>query len=1147
MPSSYSNLTPLNSTANDGITLQIARDLDLPTLPKSKSTDTLDRPSQYTDDGELDEFDIYESVGRAADIVLCLNYLVPSLLDPPSDVIEETESSTNNATFDIDVARSMFPDAPLFIVQRFGKASWRRRHHLKIIMKREKHGSRSPSRRTGNEKRRRTFRAAKSRSGWTSEAGRSTVPSIFSNRTGITGTTHGTSIAGTDVYEDKDCDDEILAPPNPPQQLSSGRPFDCSFCGLEIIPDIHIKGIDDWNKHVYQDLEPYMCTVDECDGSHKTYGNMEEWFQHELESHLLKEVWFCGRLSCRIEFDTSQAFEHHVNTHHKEIAPAQLSLLMHTSGACKRYSQKPLTDLPCILCKYVCPDSDNLKLHLAQHLEQFSLKTYKANLSDSDDESDQDEPSGDEYFEANPLVAEFLDEQRIRVGLSETNVNKVVSNSSGMVRGRLAAFGIQDDGQSDCAGSVATNGTSNVQADLADGKVRTEKSSAQTVRWNCPTPNQIFVGRQRELSSIDEFLSTTPGGLCVLCGQGGAGKTAIATEFLRQFGHAYEYVFWVDAETAAGCAESYNHIANLFSLGDRARDSDGLTILVREYLTRLEKSWLLVFDNVESWTDLTRYIPSNLAPSNVSPTDSDRNTVSRSILITARKSDLVPSNLTNTHQVPIEALTLEDSRRMLLQSMQPNLSQRDLNSHPEFGAAGEAAMVVERLPLAIGMVAGFARASQCTIADFLEIWEERQQLDEIKDSPIDTIWDIGIQELPLEARKMLDILSFLDPDTIPHDLLVGDHNEPALRPLRFLDASQPRRYQMTLDKLSGRSLVTVKEKAGQPVLSMHRIVQDKVKSGFDAQNHNKAFLNALKLVRKKYPTASVVQVPDLPSWDEYRKYTPHVLSLHRCYTSASPSKVKPTLDLAHLLYDAGFGVWACQTTTQDGISLLSTAESILDTLQFQPQPPSTTPTLQKLRADISITLANLLELTGVGGRSESLLRREQSRNIRQQLYTADPSHKVNHILLQNANNDYAISLLDKSRFHEAGEIFNACLAVYQSWDSEEVIPFEYAKYHHNMSLVLTSRGEYDQAIKSVRHAIHLTEGFSGKGWRYWQFQFTLACILLQAGDVQGAVDLQLDVLAGRVEMYGRFERSVCMSKYAVGVGYYYLGELVTAT
>lgn len=98
-----------------------------------------------------------------------------------------------------------------------------------------------------------------------------------------------------------------------------------------------------------------------------------------------------------------------------------------------------------------------------------------------------------------------------------------------------------------------------------------------------------------------------------------------------------------------------------------------------------------------------------------------------------------------------------------------------------------------------------------------------------------------------------------------------------------------------------------------------------------------------------------------------------------------------------------------------------------------------------------------------------------------------------------------------------------------------------------MSLVLTARGEYDEAVKSVRHAMYLTEGFTGKGWWYWQFQFTLACILLQSGDVQGALDLHLEVLDRRLEMYGKYERSANMSTFAVGRAYYSLRDLVVAT
>ncbi|KAK3318119.1 hypothetical protein B0H66DRAFT_516243 [Apodospora peruviana] len=1130
--------------ANDGITLQLAESLGFPPQVKDTRPDVIERdnvPDYYESD---EEFSIDDYLEVVADIVLCLVNLLPNLLDPTPDVFGPADDIFPvDVTSDIEAARRMFPKADLFIIERLGSASWRRRQHLRLVIQRlgEKSRSRSPQRREQGKplKSKTPFRRGaksikESVSGWMSDTGFSTAPSIFSHLTGFTQTTHaGTSIAETDdahnVYkEGHQYDIIVLHPPDPPQSLdSSGRPFSCPYCGLEVVPGVQLNDTEDWARHVFQDLEPYLCTFERCPSSHKTYGGREEWFQHELECHRLTEVWVCGNPTChQAEFETASGFENHVKSAHKEVSPSLLSLMLQSS--CRRFSQKPIKNLPCLLCGYICPDAEDIQGHLAQHLEQFTLKTaLHDSLSESDEEDENNELSGDDNSEANSLIDWFLDEQAIRVGLSEMNVNKVQSDASGMVRGRLAALGIQD-GRSERAASLATNGgSSNAHADLADGKVRTEKSSAQTVRWNCPNPNPKFVGRQKELSSIQQFLTSTPGGICVLSGHGGAGKTAIATEYSCLYVHDYDFVFWVDAETAAGCSESYNHIAKLFNLGDRARDSDGLTVLVREYLTRLEKRWILIFDNVEKWRHVARYIPSNM----------ERNRAS--ILMTARKGTILPQTLPHCHQVSVEALTLEDSRHMLLQSMQPDLAHKDVPSHPEFEIAGQAATVVERLPLAISMVAGFARVSQYSLTEFLEIWEERKMGDDdATQNPIDTIWDIGIQELPLESRKMLDMLSFLDPDTIHHDLLVGDHKEPGLRDLKFLDVSQPRRYQMTLDKLSGRSLVTIKEKAGKPVLSMHRIVQDKVKGGFNAENHNKAFVNALKLVRKQYPAASVVQVPDLPPWDEHRKLSPHVLSLHRSFKATK--LIKPSFELAELLYDAGFGVWACETTTSEGIELLETAESILDALREDPN--------CKLRADIASILGHLLELTGASGREESFRRRQQARAIRDKIFAADPTHKVNHILLQNANNDYAISLLDKNRFDEAGEIFERCFEIYQKWDEEKVIPYEYAKYHHNNSMVQMARGQFPEAIKSVRHAIHLTEGFSGKQWRYWQFQYTLACILLQAGDLQGALDLHLEILSGRLELYGnKYERSTNMSKYAVGAMYHHLGDLPTAT
>jgi hypothetical protein len=52
---------------------------------------------------------------------------------------------------------------------------------------------------------------------------------------------------------------------------------------------------------------------------------------------------------------------------------------------------------------------------------------------------------------------------------------------------------------------------------------------------------------------------------------------------------------------------------------------------------------------------------------------------------------------------------------------------------------------------------------------------------------IDILWDIGIRELSVAVRNLLDILVFPDSETIPKALLVGDHKEPFLE---FLNSAE---------------------------------------------------------------------------------------------------------------------------------------------------------------------------------------------------------------------------------------------------------------------------------------------------------------------------------------------------------------------
>lgn len=174
----------------------------------------------------------------------------------------------------------------------------------------------------------------------------------------------------------------------------------------------------------------------------------------------------------------------------------------------------------------------------------------------------------------------------------------------------------------------------------------------------------------------------------------------------------------------------------------------------------------LVFDNVTSWSDIRQYIPTQ------------SHQTSGSILITSRKSDIIDSEtILHSQHLELKALTLEESRRFLLNALQPNVENKDMSSHPEYNLAGVIAKEAEGLPLALTHIAGYVEVSECTLTDFVQLWNERRRhtrspkltantLIQSIDKALETIWTIGLREVTIDARELLNILAFLDSDCI---------------------------------------------------------------------------------------------------------------------------------------------------------------------------------------------------------------------------------------------------------------------------------------------------------------------------------------------------------------------------------------------
>ena len=579
----------------------------------------------------------------------------------------------------------------------------------------------------------------------------------------------------------------------------------------------HIVTEGDWECHLFGDLEPYLCTFDNCLRAEKTYGERDEWFRHELDSHRIKKVWVCQGCG-REEFDTAQAFEDHLQKNHGNVfVPSQVAMMV---SLCMKNSEAHLKAQKCPLC----PDQlkhHELKDHISNHLERLALTSVDGDNSSEEDDADEiisqkwDDNASEGRTKLQILNA-FVEEQ-----FGIMNADGEEPPDRGLDQTNLEFAGdVSDDESSSKAGHPVprneiesrnwrmTNFLGNQPSETvkidetaaqrsgspvtglhtADVRLSRSPSAAPLIRTASYPENEDFIGRANDLANLYKILSV-PGRVAIVSGTGGMGKTATAVEFTYRYEQSFNCIFWVQAETRVGAADTFSLIATALNLAPNGavQDQERMVELGREFLEKTQKRWLLVFDNVNEWADIEDYLPTKTSVTN------------GSILITTRVFDLSPNPIpTNYYRISLKELRMEDGRRMLIKGLRPELRHEKAQLHPEWRIAGEIAALAG-LPLAILHISGYVKASGCTLAEFLELWNEwrRNSLpagaadplattSEGGNSAIQTIWNIGLGELGTDAMKLLKILAFLDSDCIQKELLFNDHTAPGLQ---FLNSS----------------------------------------------------------------------------------------------------------------------------------------------------------------------------------------------------------------------------------------------------------------------------------------------------------------------------------------------------------------------
>ncbi|KAI5460821.1 tetratricopeptide repeat domain-containing protein [Mariannaea sp. PMI_226] len=446
---------------------------------------------------------------------------------------------------------------------------------------------------------------------------------------------------------------------------------------------------------------------------------------------------------------------------------------------------------------------------------------------------------------------------------------------------------------------------------------------------NTHSTNEDFCGREDILERLAAELlpsknivtaSDTSLRQFALCGFGGIGKTEIAREFSRRHKSSFDAVFWIVADEVAKLDHHYQQISLALGLEDSSECKSQVVSreIVKGWLSNPRKhlsgsdefvqpgeagseaTWLLIFDNADDPMILADYWPQG----------------SGSILVTSRDPLAKTMFTRRPSGLDLGPLTLQDSLSLL------NHLTAILNE-PEDDTAQKVSNALGGIPLAISQMAGIIRRQELTLSEFLELYMDHEEHANLYETKFDTglvtyrhslstVW--AFEKLKPQARQLLELISFLDPDVIEEDLLMKASVELLSGDGQFKKSS----YIEARTDLLQSSLVQRDKQKRQ--LSVHRIVQDAILATMDVMKKRLMFDQVVQVLWAGWPSAmpKPSKEPTLPQpkstggrlhvgrWPICAAIYPHVLRIHQLWPTISDLSDATRMQFAKLLNEAAW-------------------------------------------------------------------------------------------------------------------------------------------------------------------------------------------------------------------------------------------------
>ncbi|WP_341818966.1 ankyrin repeat domain-containing protein [Wolbachia endosymbiont (group B) of Phasia obesa] len=353
-------------------------------------------------------------------------------------------------------------------------------------------------------------------------------------------------------------------------------------------------------------------------------------------------------------------------------------------------------------------------------------------------------------------------------------------------------------------------------------KIREEILGA--VWFDVRGPVRLFTGRDEELGMLHDSLQRNPKGAVIsyitsISGPGGMGKSQLARKYACKYRRYYDdNVIWIDAENFEAMKDSFLRLArNRLGISPKDKYGNDKTIetIVREvYAFFARRRSLFIFDNVQEYKKISKFLPFSLSPDLNKP----------HILITSHDQELEKG----IDVIKLGELEQRDAIEFVKKGF--NILKKDKSQDREIEN------LVRRLqcfPLAIQQAISYIEDQRIIekfkISDYLKEYEKKakkllkskifQGIDNNYTKTTFTAWEVTMDKVrsdeqygPL-ASEILDVLAYFAPDKIAREIFLNSVSD----------------YKKKHLKLAIRLLVRYSMVGGeqnQSVLNVHRLVQE---------------------------------------------------------------------------------------------------------------------------------------------------------------------------------------------------------------------------------------------------------------------------------------------------------------------------------